>query len=223
MLMFGKPGAGKGTLSKRLVQKYDVSFVPCGDILRQNIHDKTDVGKLAEKIMEAGDLVPDEIMARVVTQKLDSLKNKHWILDGFPRTQAQGKMLDVHLEGTGYPLSLVVILDVPDDVILDRISNRWIHQPSGRVYNTSYNAPKREGLDDETGEPLTKRPDDNPHVFSKRLSNYYKSTDPLISYFTSRQNSNLRVASLTGKTSDEIWPKLVSTVEKWFPLEQRSN
>lgn len=139
---------------------------------------------MAEEIVAQGGLVPDELMLKVVTSKLDSLHNKHWILDGFPRTLAQGELLNSHLKFVliiiylSYsfvdklfskqhtPLSLVVNLDVPDEVILSRISDRWVHLPSGRVYNLSYNRPKVEGFDDQTGEPLTKRPDDNPVCIS---------------------------------------------------------
>ncbi|KIJ44038.1 hypothetical protein M422DRAFT_252533 [Sphaerobolus stellatus SS14] len=128
MLMFGKPGAGKGTLSTRLTQKYEIDFLSTGDLLRQEIAEKTEVGKLAEGIVAGGDndsttgLLPDDIMIRVITSKLDILKDKPWILDGFPRTVGQGELLDARLRNSGSPLSLIVNLDVPDEVILDRIS-----------------------------------------------------------------------------------------------------
>ena len=171
----------------------------CSTVLKLR---RTEVGQIAEEIVAKGGLLPDELMLRVVSSKLDTLRHKvcsnmiiteinkqritdllaqHWILDGFPRTVGQGKLLDAHLRlaalilcgrfpslscfsfrKQGLPLSLVVNLDVPDEVILARISDRWVHLPSGRVYNLSYNRPRVDGLDDETGEPLTKRSDDNP-------------------------------------------------------------
>ncbi|KAL4067961.1 adenylate kinase-domain-containing protein [Scleroderma yunnanense] len=216
MLMFGKPGAGKGTLSSRLVKKYDILSLSTGDLLRQHIAEKTVVGRQAEAIVAQGGLVPDKIMLQVVTSKLDALRNKHWILDGFPRTLAQGKLLDTHLQTQNTPLSLVVNLDVADEVILSRISDRWVHLPSGRVYNLSYNRPKVDGFDDETGEPLTKRPDDNPEVFSRRLKQFYESTSPLLSYYASRPKST-QMVSLQGETSDEIWPKLEAVIRSSFP------
>ncbi|THH08659.1 hypothetical protein EW146_g8920, partial [Bondarzewia mesenterica] len=227
MIMFGKPGAGKGTLSGRLVNKYDILSLSTGDLLRQHIAEKTEVGLLAEDVVAKGGLLPDEIMLRVITSKLDYLHNKvyysfspshlhlHWILDGFPRTLGQGKLLDTHLRTQNTPLTLVINLDVPDQVILSRITDRWVHLPSGRVYNMSYNRPMIDGFDDETGEPLTKRPDDNPETFARRLKQFYTSTSPLLSYYDSQQTSTsplTKLVALSGETSDEIWPLLERTV-----------
>ncbi|RDX56739.1 adenylate kinase [Lentinus brumalis] len=218
MIMFGKPGAGKGTLSARLVKKYEIVSLSTGDLLRQHIAEKTEVGLLAKEIVAAGGLLPDDVMLKVVTSKLDKLYNKHWILDGFPRTLGQGKMLDEHLSRQGSPMSLVVNLDVPDDVILSRISDRWVHLPSGRVYNLSYNPPKVAGHDDETGEPLTKRPDDNPETFARRLEQFYQSTSPLLAYYSAKaaSDASLKVATLAGRTSDEIWPQLEGVIRTHF-------
>ncbi|KAF8921242.1 adenylate kinase-domain-containing protein [Mucidula mucida] len=242
MIMFGKPGAGKGTLSARLVKKYDILSLSAGDLLRQHIMEGTEVGRMAESIVAQGGLVSDEIMLKVITSKLDLLHNRHWILDGFPRTLVQGELLDSHLKKQGIPLSLIINIDVPDEVILSRISDRFVHLPSGRVYNMSYNRPKVDGLDDETGEPLTKRPDDNPEIFERRLKQFYSSTSPLLSYyatassklikapphrhphqhphqlsFHTRPPHKLLLKTLTGTTSDEIWPQLDSLVLSTFP------
>lgn len=121
----------------------------------------------------------------------------------------------------------MISLDVPDEVILNRISERWIHLPSGRVYNMSYNRPKVDGLDDETGESLVKRPDDNPEVFARRLAQFYKSTSPLLQYFDLSSDLSTtgepKLVTLKGKTSDEIWPKLEGYVRSSFPgLRERS-
>ncbi|TFY76321.1 hypothetical protein EWM64_g7690 [Hericium alpestre] len=213
MLMFGKPGAGKGTLTARLVKKYDIVPLSTGDLLRQHIAEKTKIGQVAEEIVAKGGLLPDELMLEVVSTKLDHLQDKHWILDGFPRTLGQGMLLDSRLRQLNMPLSLIVHLEVPDEVILSRISDRWVHLPSGRVYNLSYNRPKVDGFDDETGEPLTKRPDDNPEIFSRRLSQFYASTSPLLSFYASQPHTNSQLVSLTGKTSDEIWPQLEMAVK----------
>ncbi|KAF9483758.1 adenylate kinase [Pholiota conissans] len=238
MLMFGKPGAGKGTLTRRLAQKYDIVTLSTGDLLRQHIAEGTEVGKEAEEVVARGGLVPDELMLKVLTTKLDALQDKHWILDGFPRTLLQGEMLDAHLKKRNTPLTLVVNLDVPDEVILGRISDRWVHLPSGRVYNMSYNRPRVAGFDDQTGEALTKRPDDNPEIFARRLAAFYASTSPLLTYFSNsaksstarRPNTNqhphqlsfhthsaLKVKTLSGSTSDEIWPQLDRLLQNSFP------
>lgn len=220
MLMFGKPGAGKGTLSARLTRKYDILSLSTGDMLRQHITERTEVGKQAQEIVAAGGFLPDDVMLQVVTSKLAAIEDRHWILDGFPRTLGQGTMLDKHLESQGLPLSLVVNLDVADSVILQRISDRWVHLPSGRVYNLSYNRPKIDGMDDETGEPLTRRPDDNPEIFSRRLTKFYEATTPLLAYYRNAARTSL--ATLSGSTSDEIWPELEETVKRMFPtLKER--
>jgi len=222
MILFGKPGAGKGTLTARLVRKYDIVSLSTGDLLRQHIAERTEIGRTAEEIVANGDLLPDELMLRVVSSKLDALRNKHWILDGFPRTVGQGKLLDSHLQKQGYPLNLVVNLDVPDEAILSRISDRWVHLPSGRVYNLSYNRPRVDGLDDETGEPLTKRPDDNPEIFARRLRQFYSTTSSLLQYYNTPQSSpssgpKAKPVSLRGNTSDEIWPLLEQDVRSIIP------
>jgi len=222
MLMFGKPGAGKGTLSSRLIEKYDINFLSTGDLLRQHIAEETEVGKIAKEIVASGGLLPDEMMIQVIAGKLSELQGKPWILDGFPRTLGQGKLLDEFLTQTESPLSLVVNLDVSDEVILRRITDRWVHLPSGRVYNMSYNRPKVEGLDDLTGEPLVQRPDDNPETFSRRLDAFYKSTSPLLQYYGSVTTGHPKLVSLAGSTSDEIWPQLEKVVNT-FGLRLRKS
>ncbi|KAJ7685244.1 ADK-domain-containing protein [Mycena polygramma] len=239
LVIFGKPGAGKGTLTARLVKRHDkILSISSGDLLRQHIVERTDVGRQAEEIVAQGKLLPDDVMLKIVTGKLDHLRNKHWILDGFPRTVGQAQMLDAHLKKQGTPLSLVVNLDVPDEVILSRISDRWVHLSSGRVYNISYNPPKVDGLDDETGEPLTKRPDDNPEIFARRLTQFYASTSPLLAYYSAAAQKPTRLPrppgahphqlafppahtlllkTLSGSTSDEIWPQLDALVRGAFP------
>jgi len=211
MVMFGKPGSGKGTLSSRLVNKYDVSFISTGDSLRRHIAEKSEIGRAAEEQVARGAFVPDEIMLGVVQSELDELRGQNWILDGFPRTLPQARMIDEHLAHRGTPLSLIIHLDVPDSIILQRIKDRWTHLPSGRVYNLSYNPPKREGLDDITGEPLTKRPDDTPETYTRRLDLFRRETYPVLTYF-SQPDSSARVVSLQGETSDEIWPQLEAEV-----------
>lgn len=239
--MFGKPGAGKGTLSSRLVKEFDILSLSTGDLLRQHIAERTEVGQEAEEIVAQGKLISDELALRVVTSKLDQFHNKHWILDGFPRTLGQAGLLDAHLAQQDTPLTLVISLNVPDRVILSRITDRWVHLRSGRVYNMSYNRPKVDGLDDVTGEPLIKRVDDNPEIFTRRLAEFYQSTSPLLEYYTEAaatstpprapRNPNLhphqltfpqphprlRLRTLAGSTSDEIWPQLKQTVRAAVP------
>lgn len=217
MLIFGKPCTGKGTLASKLTAKYDIPSLSTGDLLRQHIIERTPIGKEVEEIVAKGGLLPDELMLDLVTQTLDKLRSANWILDGFPRTQRQGRLLDNYLEQRNLPLSLVVNVDIPDDVIMDWIADRWVHIPSGRVYSTSYNPPKVPGCDDVTGEPLTKRPDDTPEIFSQRLDNYYSQTSPLLYYYASRSPHATRLVNLDGD-SNMLWPTLDNIVRESFPV-----
>jgi len=152
------------------------------------------------------------------------------------RTLGQGSLLDPVLQKLHSPLTLVINLEVPDEVILGRIADRWIHAKSGRVYNLSYNRPMISGVDDLTGEPLTKRADDNPEVAARRLEVFYKTTSPLLQYYTARSTSPgapsptpsplgphaiqspPHLVTLAGSTSDEIWPQLEDVVQRYFGL-----
>ncbi|KAL4067976.1 adenylate kinase-domain-containing protein [Scleroderma yunnanense] len=222
MLIFGKPCTGKGTLASKLTEKYDIHSVSTGDLLRQHIIERTPIGKEAEEIVANGGLLPDELMLDLVIQALNTLQNSNWILDGFPRTQRQGRLLDNYLQQCNLPLNLVVNVDIPDDVVMDWISDRWVHLPSGRVYSTSYNPPKVPGLDDVTGEPLSKRPDDTPEIFSRRLDHYYAQTSPLLYYYASRSPHATRLVNLDGD-SKMLWPTLDNIVRESLPaIRERS-
>ncbi|KAJ3053805.1 hypothetical protein HK097_003321 [Rhizophlyctis rosea] len=201
-LIMGSPGAGKGTQTKRITANFGFVTVSSGDLLRKNIADGTPIGKEVDSLIAKGELVPDQTVVRLVVDELGRLAGKDWMLDGFPRTLGQAQVLDKVLEEKGMPLDLVINLDVPEEVILQRIMDRWIHAPSGRTYNLSYNPPKVAGLDDVTGEPLTKRPDDNVDTFKTRLDKYHAETMPLRQYYESRGI----LKNFFGKTSDEIYP-----------------
>jgi len=206
-----------------MVKKYDILALSTGDMLRHHIEERTEVGMQAQQIVAGGGLLPDDVMLKVVTSELDLIHNKHWILDGFPRTLRQGALLDAHLKKQNSPISLVINLDVPDEVILSRISDRWVHLSSGRIYNMSYKPPKVDGCDDKTGEPLVRRPDDDPEIFAHRLDQFYKCTSPLLSYFASSTGSGTKLVTLKGTTTDEIWPKLEKELKESFPsLRERA-
>ncbi|TXT06133.1 hypothetical protein VHUM_03606 [Vanrija humicola] len=211
LLMFGKPGAGRLTRPHRLVEAYDIAFISTGDLLRQEIAAKSEVGKKAEEIVRTGGLVSDELMLEMVVAELEHHHGQSWIIDGFPRTLKQGQLLNDVLQKQRRPFNMVVNLNVPDAVIMQRIAARWVHLPSGRVYNDTYSAPKVPGKDDVTGEPLSKRPDDTPEVFSKRLKSYYKQTAPLLEFFAHEYPDVLH--SLSGSSSDQLWPLLRKLVD----------
>ncbi|KAF0382069.1 adenylate kinase [Gigaspora margarita] len=203
LLLLGSPGSGKGTQSYRIQKKFNISVISSGDILRQNIARGTKIGKIAAREIERGAYVSDEIMIELVTKELQN-KQQNWLLDGFPRTIAQAIALDDRSAMTDRALNLVINLHVPEEVILQRIMDRWVHVPSGRVYNLSYNPPKINGLDDITGEKLTKRSDDNPETFKIRLQKHRALTEPLLEYYAER---NILI-TFHGRTSDEIYPQI---------------
>ncbi|CAD6905057.1 unnamed protein product [Tilletia controversa] len=225
MLILGSPGAGKGTQSARLVNHFPIKVVVAGDVLRDHVGRGTEVGLRAKSVMQSGGLMPDEIMMELMSSQILELGNTNFLLDGFPRTLGQAQGLDKALVDAGRPLTLVANLDVPEEVILGRVLDRWVHLPSGRTYNLSYNPPKVAGQDDETGEPLSKRPDDNIETFTARLKSYHAQTAPLCEYFRSRSSSRkaegggmgLEYVNLQGRTSDEIWPKLEEVVRGRYP------
>lgn len=213
-------GSGKGTLSARLNQRFGIPIIDAGDELRWQISAHTDVGQQAKQVIHEGRLMPDEIMMRLVGDKMLRMTGQDWILDGFPRTFGQARLLHDALHDLDTPLTLVVNLQVPEEAILQRILERWTHVPSGRVYNLSFNPPKREGLDDVTGEPLEKRDDDNPETFKKRIDNFHRVTEPMINLLREapcplHPDSPLLV-DIGGETSDIIWPKLLDVIQQRF-------
>ncbi|KAF9365345.1 hypothetical protein BGX34_010385 [Mortierella sp. NVP85] len=218
LLLIGSPGAGKGTQSARIQDNFEVSPISSGDLLRRNIAQGTEIGKRAATEMKNGSLVSDEVMVGLIDAELTKLgSDQNWLLDGFPRNMTQAQTLDKSLEEVNQPLNLVIHLDVPESVILQRIMDRWVHIPSGRVYNMTYNPPKRAGFDDVTGEPLERRPDDNPETFKVRLQKHHELTEPLLDYYKQR---NILV-SLAGNTSDEIYPQIRDLLQaRYRPVEE---
>ena len=139
LIILGAPGSGKGTISSRIVKEFRLAHLSSGDILRSNILNKTEIGLKAQDMVAQGKLLPDDFITKIVLQELVKLANNSWLLDGFPRTLAQAKALDatknVHVDR-------VVNLNVPFEVIVNRLKHRWVHPPSGRVYNNEFNPPK---------------------------------------------------------------------------------
>jgi len=206
MLILGKPGGGKGTISSKILKDFpDMEHISTGDILRQHVRDETELGKEAKEYMDHGDLVPDEVMIRLVLDySTNSIGNgKHLLLDGFPRTIKQAAALDESIN-----VDVVVDLNIPTEIIVERIADRWIHAASGRVYNYSYNPPLNHGKDDESGEDLVQRYDDKPKTVRKRLDAYDKATSPLIQYYEKKGV----LKTFSGTMSDKIYPE----VKKWL-------
>ncbi|OWF35543.1 GTP:AMP phosphotransferase AK3, mitochondrial [Mizuhopecten yessoensis] len=170
-----------------------------GDLLRAQIVNKTSAGMSAKQFIDKGQLVPDDVMVKLIINELNKFKGESWMLDGFPRTVPQAKALY-----NEKPVDLVINLNVPFEVIIDRIKGRWTHAPSGRIYHTEFNPPKVVGKDDVTGETLTQRDDDKEETVKKRLQIYQNQTEPVLQFY--RQHEIL--TEFTGKYSNEIWPKV---------------
>lgn len=206
LLILGKPGGGKGTISGKILADFpQFRHVSTGDELRQHVRNQTPLGIEAKKFMDDGCLVPDNIMIRMVMgDAVEAIKNgQSLLLDGFPRTMEQAVALDKSLD-----VDMVINLCIPNETIIERISDRWIHPASGRVYNYSYKPPKVVGKDDETGEPLVQREDDKPASVLKRLQKYEQATAPLVKYYEEKGV----IQTFRGTMSDVIYPE----VKNWL-------
>lgn len=182
MVLLGGPGAGKGTQALRLMKQFNIPQISTGDMLRAAIASGSALGLSAKKIMDAGQLVSDDIMIGLVKERLACADcQQGFLLDGFPRTIPQADAL----KNAGIKLDYVIEIAVDDEEIVQRISGRRIHPGSGRVYHIHSHPPKQEGIDDETGELLVLRDDDQEHIIRKRLTVYHEQTEPLIGYYQS--------------------------------------
>lgn len=207
-VIMGAPASGKGTISERIIKHFQLHHLACGDILRQNIQNGTELGKEAEQYIKKGQLVPDRLVVKCILDKIKEIPGQptvSWLLDGFPRTIAQADEL-----AAAERVDVVLNLVVPHDVIVERVQGRWVHLASGRVYNVDFNAPKIPFTDDVTGEPLVQRDDDKPETVRKRLEVYEKSTKPLAQYYEKKGI----LASFEGRTSNEIWPRVQTFLQK---------
>jgi len=184
MILVGPPGAGKGTLAEKLVDKYCICHLATGDMLREAVSNQTPLGKEVDGVMKRGDLVKDELIVGLIKDNLDrSDCRRGYILDGFPRTHVQAEKLDEMLNVSGQNLDRVLELKCPDEILKERICGRRMHAASGRTYHMKFKPPKVEGKDDVTGEPLMQRKDDNKETLEKRLGSYHKFTTPILDYY----------------------------------------
>jgi adenylate kinase len=211
IVMLGPPGAGKGTQAKKLAQTLGLVHVSTGDLFRENLKNETELGKLAQTYMNAGELVPDDVTVRMVEDRFSrSDCAKGAVLDGFPRTPAQAQALDELLEKFDSQVKVVPYIKVPDDVLVERLSGRWMSQ-SGRVYHEKYNPPKVKWIDDVDGSPLYQREDDKPGTVRHRIEVYNEQTAPLINYY---QEKGL-LAEIDGtQTIETVFDNLMDAVEE---------
>ena len=184
IVMLGAPGAGKGTQAKKIAGKYGIPHVSTGDIFRANIKNGTKVGMQAKAYMDAGNLVPDEITIGMLLDRIHQEDcEKGYVLDGFPRTIPQAESLTAALKERGESIDYAIDVDVPDENIIRRMSGRRACLSCGATYHIVYNAPKKEGVCDQCGEPLVLRDDDKPETVQNRLNVYHRQTQPLIDYY----------------------------------------
>lgn len=184
IILMGPPGAGKGTQATRIIDAFHIPHISTGDIFRENISKGTELGLKAKAIIERGDLVPDDLTIDLVRSRLsqDDCKGGY-LLDGFPRTIAQAEALRAMGPQIGRPVTLVVDITVPDEVLMERIAGRRVCPKCGASYNIHSMKPAKEGVCDRCDAELTQRKDDNPESFKIRLDNYYAQTAPLVDFY----------------------------------------
>lgn len=180
IILLGPPGAGKGTQAGYIAERYAIPQISTGDMLRAAVAAGTPLGQKAKAVMDRGDLVSDDIIVGLVRERIGEPDCENgFLFDGFPRTIAQAEST----REAGVPIDAVVEISVPDEEIIRRMSGRRVHPPSGRVYHVEFNPPEVAGKDDETGEPLVQRDDDQEDIVRQRLQTYHEQTAPLVQYY----------------------------------------
>lgn len=208
IILVGSPGSGKGTQAQFICKRYSIPQISTGDMLRAAVKARSPLGLKVKSIMDSGALVSDDVILELIRERIQLPDCKNgFLLDGFPRTLAQAD----GLAEMGISLDFVLVIDVDDEEIIKRLSGRRVHPDSGRIYHIEFNPPKTNGVDDETGEPLIQRDDDQVDVIKQRLEVYHQLTEPLINYYSdkAKNDSSLTVATVQGTGSvDEITGKI---------------
>jgi adenylate kinase len=220
MILFGPPGAGKGSQAPKIVDTLSIPQLSTGDMLRAAVAAGSEVGKQAKDVMASGGLVSDELVVSIIRERIKEEDcSGGFILDGFPRTVEQAKMLDEMLASSNDKVNLVLALEVPDEILTERICGRWIHKASGRSYHVKFAKPKslKEGatpseetmLDDETGEPLMQRADDTEEALTQRLEAYHAQTVPILDHYA----PNGVVSKVDANVApDQVWESIAKVL-----------
>ncbi|CBY20556.1 unnamed protein product [Oikopleura dioica] len=204
-IIMGAPGSGKGTISARITENYGkMAHRSSGDMLRAQVEKGSGVGKEAKRFMDGGQLVPDHLVTKIV---INEIPEGAFLLDGFPRTVVQAEEL-----GNSVEVDAVIDLDVPFDVIEERLTSRWVHPGSGRVYNTGFSDPKVPGKDDVTGEDLIQRDDDKPETVQARLKVYEDTCGPLREFYAKQG----KLHTFSGNATAVIWPQVEEFLKKAY-------
>jgi adenylate kinase len=210
LVLLGPPGAGKGTQAERLVQDFGLRYYSTGIILREAVAEESELGKEAKEYMDRGELVPDELISRAVSERFDSGEaDNGFLLDGFPRTIGQAEVLDEILESRGRKLTSVLLIDAPDDEVVRRLSGRRTCAKEGHVYHLEFDPPKNDGVCDQDGSRLVQRDDDKPETVRKRLSVYHDQTESLIEWY---QDKDLLVRFDGTRSPDEVHDRIRATL-----------
>jgi adenylate kinase len=185
LILLGKPGAGKGTQAERLKDDFGLPYIGTGDLLRKHKSEGTELGREAQSYMDEGQLVPDDLVVRMILDEIEEKGADGFLLDGFPRTIAQADALTEALDESGRRLSAALYIDADDETVIARLSGRR-QCPNGHLYHVAFDPPKSEGYCDQCGRPLIQREDDEPAKIKKRLETYHRETEPLIDYYEER-------------------------------------
>lgn len=210
IILLGAPGAGKGTQAKKLIERYDMPQISTGDVLRKAVADGTALGVEAKAYMDKGQLVPDSIVVGLIEDMLmHECCKRGFILDGFPRNTAQAETLDSMLNGLEMPVDTALIVDVPREDLMKRLTGRRTCRSCNQMYNIYFSPPVKDGICDKCGNGLYQRDDDKEETIKKRLDVYDAQTVPLINYY--KNNGKLKAVSGTGSI-DEIFKEVCKTL-----------
>lgn len=213
VVLFGPPGAGKGTQAKELTKKYSIPHISTGDILRANVRDGTELGMKAKEYMDRGELVPDAVLIGLIKNRLNEKDcGTGYLLDGYPRTIPQADALDTILKEIGKPLDVVINIEVSDDELVQRLSGRRTCPKCSESYHVVFNPPQKQGICDVCGSQLYQRDDDREEVIRQRLAVYNQKTKPLIEYY---EKAGILVNIDGSSTVDEVLREVSGVMDKY--------
>lgn len=210
IVLLGAPGAGKGTQCKRIVARYGLEHLSSGDILRQERAEGSELGKKAQCYMDSGELVPDEVIVEMMAGAISKSPKSDFVLDGFPRTVNQAEEFDKSLASAGEKIDAVLSLRIDDSVVVQRLTGRRSCPKCGAVYHIENLKPKVEGICDNDGTELVRRPDDKPEVVANRLGTYHEQTKPVVDYYKS---SNTVYEIDANRDADEVSVMLFGSLD----------